>query len=177
MTDSQADAEKGDHGAGDPGRPERPRLRTRPLGYKRSDVDEALEARDAQLTELRQDVAALWLAFSQHDRMIRALGGEDPQPRPAPAPAPASTDPGDADDGSEDLDTGAVAAEAESIGNQLSELDEVLAAIEMATKTLESTYADDIAHPAVDQDSEPDREPAAEGDGEARAEGDAPGRP
>jgi len=154
LADAREDAEDGGSGT-DPGRPERPRLRTRPLGYKRSDVDEALEARDAQLTELRQDVAALWLAFAQHDRMIRALGGEDPKPagQAEPAAAGPTTAPADSAAPPQEVDTGAVAAEAESIGNQLSELDEVLAAIEMATRTLETTYADEISGPEESDES------------------------
>ena len=73
--------------------------------------------------------------------MIRTLGGEAPPPateQPAAAAAPERP----ADPSSAERST--TEAEAESIGNQLSELDEVLAAIEMATKTLEHTYADEI---------------------------------
>ncbi len=127
---------RGDHAAADLGRPERPKLRRRPLGYKRADVDEALEARDSELDELKQDIAALWLAFAQHDRMIRALGGEDPPPLVQRPASPQTPEP--------DAGPSPVEAEAESIGNQLSELDEVLAAIEMATRTLEHTYSDEI---------------------------------
>jgi hypothetical protein len=140
LTDERAEdaeAPAGDHAPADLGRPERPKLRRRPLGYRRADVDEALEARDSELAELKQDIAALWLAFAQHDRMIRALGGEEPPP-PVHPPAPAAPEPNPAEQPS------AVEAEAESIGNQLSELDEVLAAIEMATKTLEHTYSEEI---------------------------------
>ena len=116
------------------GTPERPALRTRPFGYRKGDVHRALDARDAELTELKQDIAALWLAFAQHDRMIR---GETPAPTPAlpeagPGPAESSQD-------REWIDS-----EAGSIGAQLTELDEVLAAIEMATRTLEGAYADEI---------------------------------
>lgn len=168
MSDEPADdtgTSRGEHGAADLGRPERPKLRRRPLGYKRADVDEAFEARDSELAELKQDIAALWLAFAQHDRMIRALGGEDPPPlveRPAPATPEPQPEP---------LGPSPIEAEAESIGNQLSELDEVLAAIEMATKTLEHTYSDEIeasrattqgvegGTPAADEEPE---EPAAD---------------
>ena len=136
MAGATEESEDGEgRGAGaEPGRPERPRLRRSPLGYRRADVDAALETRDSQLAELRQDIAALWLAFAQHDRMLRALGGEAAQseaaPRkPEPEPAP---------------EQAVIAAEAASIGEQLSELDDVLAAIEMATQTLERTYADEI---------------------------------
>ena len=129
---------------------------SRPLGYKRADVDEALEARDPSWPSCKQDIAALWLAFAQHDRMIRALGGEVPRRRPCrpsgrrrrgatrPRPVPARLE-----------------AEAESIGDQLSELDEVLAAIEMATQTLEHTYSDEIESlppgaPSGDEAGEPE---------------------
>lgn len=98
-------------------------------------MDEAFEARDGELAEMRQDIAALWLAFAQHDRMIRALGGETPPPlveRPPAPPEPIVPSPSP------------VEVEAASIGSQLSELDEVLAAIEMATQTLERTYSDEI---------------------------------
>ena len=138
----------------------RPRLRRRPLGYRRADVDEAFAARDAEVAELRQDIAALWLAFAQHDRMIRTPGG-GADPQPGQAPAPGADDPHRADPST----TGAAT---ESIGEQLSELDEVLAAIEMATKTLEHTYADEIGAPraaAPDSDREGD-----EGEGEEGAE-------
>ena len=121
----------------EPGTPEPARLRRRPFGYRRADVDEALQTRDSQLAELRQDIAALWLAFAQHDRMIRDLtGAPDPVTEPSPAPAvPAASaaaplEPSDP---------------AESVGRQLSDLDEVLAAIEMATQTLERTYSDEVA--------------------------------
>jgi hypothetical protein len=141
LTDERAEegeTPSGEHAAADFGRPERPKLRRRPLGYKRADVDEAFEARDSELAELKQDIAALWLAFAQHDRMIRALGGEVPPPlfQPSAAPTPRSEP--------EPLGPSSNEADAESIGNQLSELDEVLAAIEMATKTLEHTYSDEI---------------------------------
>lgn len=134
-------AEERDPGGPDPGRgesppgqPARPRLRRSPFGYRRSDVEEALDARDAELTVLRQDIAALWLAFAQHDRVLSRLAGE-----PAPAAGPAA-----------ERATGAAAApapapldsEAASIGAQLSELDQVLAAIETATKRLERAYGE-----------------------------------
>lgn len=141
----------------EPGRPERPRLRRSAFGYRRADVDEALDARDGELAELRQDVAALWLAFAQHDRVLRSLSA-DAAPAPPPPPAP----PPEAEPGPPPEE---VAAEATSIGDQLSELDEVLAAIEMATQTLERTYAEEIRgagrpegeseQPPDDADAEP----------------------
>ena len=134
---NQADATVGET-VPEPGTPESPRLRKRPFGYKRADVDEALATRDSQLAELRQDIAALWLAFAQHDRMIRELtGSADPGPSRASAAteARAEASPAAADE----------LADAESVGRQLSDLDEVLAAIEMATQTLERKYSDEIA--------------------------------
>jgi hypothetical protein len=123
----------------EPGTPEPPRLRKRPFGYKRADVDEALATRDSQLAELRQDIAALWLAFAQHDRMIRELtGGADPGPAQAPPAEAAAPSP---------TPTAEPVPDAESVGKQLSDLDEVLAAIEMATQTLERTYSDEVAEP------------------------------
>jgi hypothetical protein len=158
-TAGQSASEPGDPAAG----PSRPKLRRRPLGYRRGDVDEAFAARDAELAELRQDIAALWLAFAQHDRLIRTLGGRA-DPLPSEQPGPVAAPEGGADPNQEDLST--TEAATESIGDQLSELDEVLAAIEMAPKTLEHTYADEIG---------PSRSAAADsadgsgGDGDAEA--------
>ncbi|MFN8112972.1 MAG: hypothetical protein U0R51_07210 [Solirubrobacterales bacterium] len=161
-SDETEDDEGGDAGA-EPGRPERPRLRRSPLGYRRADVDAALEKRDDELTELRQDVAALWLAFAQHDRVLRALSEgavappsapQIPEPEREVSPA-AEIEPGP--------DQAEIAAEAASIGEQLSELDDVLAAIEMATQTLERTYADEIRGAGRGGSSEA---PAKPGEGE-----------
>lgn len=124
--------------------PTRPRLRRRPLGYKRADVDDALAARDDELAELRQDVAALWLAFAQHDRILRAIA-EGAAPRASAERtqqghvAATETDAGQAPAAAP------LAGEAASIGTQLSELEEVLAAIESATQTLERTYSEELA--------------------------------
>ena len=83
---------------------ERPGLRRAFLGYRKDDVDQAFEARDTELAEMRQDVAALWLAFAQHDRLIRSIleaSGSSPLPRPPevtpvpvaePVPAPVAPD-------------------------------------------------------------------------------------
>ena len=154
-----------------PGAPDPPQLRRRPFGYRKADVDRALDARDTELTELKQDIAALWLAFSQHDRMIRALGGEVPRVTAAVErePAPQAVEPSVEQEG--------VESGAESIGEPLTELDEVLAAIEMATRTLEDTYADEIeasrtGAPGDDEagevaaDSSPGPEDEAEADSE-----------
>jgi hypothetical protein len=112
----------------DPGRPAPPRLRRSPLGYRRADVDAVLADRDEELAGLRRDIAALWLAVTEHDRMLRELAG------PEAPPTPASGDP----------EPAAAPVETTSIGEQLAELGDVLAAIEMATQALESTYADEI---------------------------------
>ena len=134
--------------------PPSPKLRTRPFGYRKEDVREALGARDAELdaragelAELRQDVAALWLAFAQHDRMIRsALAGAGGAPE-APTQVPA-----------EGAEASPAASPDPAIGRQLSELDEVLAAIELATQTLERTYAGEVAE--TDEREGPTAEPA-----------------
>jgi hypothetical protein len=130
-----------------------PPLRRSLFGYRTEDVDRAFEARDTELAELRQDVAALWLAFSQHDRLIRAAlempGSPPPAPAaPAPAePAPAPTEPAAADASA-------------PINRQLEELDHVLAAIESATQTLERTYAEETGAPQATEAGGP----AASGD-------------
>jgi hypothetical protein len=151
------EAEGGEERAVPPERPAPPRLRRRPLGYKRADVDEALGARDAELAELRQDVAALWLAFAQHDRILQALTGEAPPPAPPAERAPAEVD-------APSAGPARLRSEAASIGDQLSELGDVLAAIEMATQTLERTYVSD---PAQGGTGAPQQRPSADSDAAA----------
>lgn len=138
-------AGKGENGRGElalgASTTERPSLRRGFLGYRREDVHLAFDARDAELAELRQDVAALWLAFGQHDRMIRraleqlaaSQARKVPQP---PEPPPPS-----------------------AVSRQLLELDDVLTAIETATNSLERSYAEQIAPPAATP-----AEPEAKGD-------------
>lgn len=129
-------------------------MRRRLLGYKRADVEQALEARaseldarDAELDELRRDIAALWLAFAQHDRTLgelrAALAPERGEPEPG---APATEDALEprAKLESEPATTEGAGEPDPSVGRQLAELDEVLAAIEMATQTLERSYAEEI---------------------------------
>lgn len=136
----------------------RPSLRRGLLGYRRDDVHQALDARDAEVAELRQDVAALWLAFGQHDRMIRnaleqgaaARPTEPPRPVEKPATPPAPT--------VQPAPTGPAVAP-ESITRQLSELDDVLAAIETATQSLERSYADEIAPEAPGKAASADDSP------------------
>lgn len=139
-----------DGGAGEPTEPPpapppppRPRLRRRPLGYKRADVDDALAAREGELAELRQDVAALWLAFAQHDRILRTIA-EGSAPR-APAAGTEPESEATAEAGQPAGAAGPLSGEAASIGTQLTELEEVLAAIESATQSLERTYAEELA--------------------------------
>lgn len=138
-------------------------LRRRLLGYKRADVEAALgareselDARDAELGELRQDIAALWLAFAQHDRMIGELHRAIPAPAPATAEAVARPE---HETAVEPEPAAAPAAADPSVGRQLADLDEVLAAIEMATQTLEQTYADEIE----ETEGEPEGERSGEG--------------
>jgi hypothetical protein len=140
---------------------QRPGLRRGLFGYRREDVDQALEARDTELAEMRQDVAALWLAFAQHDRLIRSVvegRSSSPQPRPAapaaPPPRPVAPEPAPAPPPAPVPSQAPVAADptaAEAtapISRQLEELDQVLAAIESATQTLERTYVDEAGKPA-----------------------------
>ena len=113
---------------------DRPPLRRGLFGYRTDDVDQAFEARDTELAELRQDVAALWLAFSQHDRLIRAALEMPASSPPAASPVTPTTPPAPTEP----------AVEAQPpINRQLEELDHVLAAIESATQTLERTYAEE----------------------------------
>lgn len=121
----------------------RPRLRRSPFGYRRSDVDEALGARDAELAVLRQDIAALWLAFAEHDRILRQPGSEPAELAEPPVPTVQQQQPLD--------------SEAASIGVQLAELDEVLASIETATRRLERAYAErgDEVRPQPEAQGEP----------------------
>lgn len=168
---------------------EQPKLRRRPFGYRKGDVREAIErreaelearsaeldARDAEVGELRQDVAALWLAFAQHDRMIRSAFGEDAGATPerarpeAPAEAgagPASSEPTPAEEGPPPSIAPLPTTSGDlAIGRQLSDLDEVLAAIELATQTLERTYVEETDVPpsqARDGGDPPEASPSGE---------------
>lgn len=159
-----------------------PKLRRRLLGYKRADVQRVLEVRDdevgnleveldereSELRELRQDVAALWIAFAQHDRMIKSLGeaqaaqpaasepssmAAPPEPdRPAEAPPPAPEPIAES------------IGDEPSVGRQLADLDEVLAAIEIATQTLEQTYVEEISEREPEAEPEPDAESERSGE-------------
>lgn len=180
------------------------RLRRRLLGYKRTDVESALRARDeslddledeldtrdAELSQLRQDIAALWLAFAQHDRTIEDLRAAvialaDSQPAAAatsPRPIPRGTA---VDEERQTVDEileeeehqppAPVEGAEPSVGRQLADLDEVLAAIEMATQTLEQTYAEEIEETrataeAASPDDE-DADPVADDEAESERSG------
>lgn len=162
---------------------ERPRLRRRLLGASRGDVVAELAERDSELAELRRDVAALWLAFGQHERTLHQIlvalerisgveidapGGRSAERREPDPPTAA----GAGEDGAEEADAyeraprRQTAPEAEpsapsaesgerpprpavgSISEQLSDLDDVLAAIEQATSSLERTYSSRLAETA-----------------------------
>jgi hypothetical protein len=142
-------------------------MRRAPFGYRRGDVEAALAARDAELAELRQDVAALWLAFAQHDRLLRGGPSEQEIAAPASEPSERSISP-DPDPGSDQA-----AARAASIGAQLSELDQVLSAIEEATRTLERTYETEIGKPG-DASTAGGEEIGAPGEPPTEADGPEP---
>jgi hypothetical protein len=134
-----------------------PGLRRSLFGARAEDVRVQLEARKADFDELRRDVAALWLAFGQHERAIRdliaaaeALGGvrsRSPS-ESASAPQPADGPPGDSAEEVVPADPQEPppppGVPADVIAAQLSGLDDVLSAIEQATRSLERTYADEI---------------------------------
>lgn len=149
-------------------------LRRGLLGYRRADVERALaerdesvddlatelDARDAELAELRQDIAALWLAFAQHDRMLGELRTVITAAQPEPDERAEPEGFGPAEEREADLDPEAredasgLEAPAASVGRQLADLDEVLAAIEMATQTLEQTYAEEVEATAEELEGE-----------------------
>jgi hypothetical protein len=150
---------------------EEPKLRRGPFGYRKADVIRLLErrqsdlgSREAELAELRQDIAALWLAFAQHDRMLRRALGEEEQPAPPTAePSPPAAETGDPPPTAERVAVPpppAPVGDDAAIGRQLSDLDDVLAAIELATQTLERTYVDVPA--GKGEQPEPPADPPAE---------------
>lgn len=167
VSDAGDEADQGAGPAPEPGTPAPAKLRRSVFGYRRADVDRVLEDRDALLAELRQDVAALWLAFAQHDRMIReGLRGQDavaPRGEEVEASPTAELSP----------DALAAAEDSASIGRQLADLDEVLAAIEIATGTLERTYAEEIATEPEDGGDRRGSRPEAPPDAVEEAEPDA----
>lgn len=143
--------------APDASRSDGPRLRRRLLGLKASDVEAEIGARDTEIAELKRDIAALWLAFGQHERTIQEIlkaiegggGGAIPPPGgrvQSGVPAPGAQKPDPEPRGA-------------SIARQLSSLDEVLGAIEEATRTLERSYAEEIkgGGKAESAEGEPDQ--------------------
>lgn len=154
----------------DPSRPDSPRLRRGLLGVRAGDVSAEIGLRDAEIAELRRDIAALWLAFGQHERTIQELvstiedggGGALVPPGGRPTGAEqqsrAGREPGEAPRGA-------------SIAKQLSSLDEVLGAIEEATRTLERSYAEEIEEGGTESPAEAESRRSQDEGGEP-----APGR-
>lgn len=141
------------------------RLRRRLFGLRAREVEAEISERNSDVAELRRDVAALWLAFGQHERTIRQLleaieriadtsidppGAAPATPAAAEAPPSRQSSPHDpSQTGGSEPAPGAAVPDLEplasSIGDQLSDLDEVLGAIERATRSLERSYAEEIA--------------------------------
>ncbi len=141
------------------------RLRRRLFGYRPGDVAEVISSKQEEIAILQRDVAALWLAFSQHERTIRtmleaieALGGERLDPPGARSPRrpdaggreedPDQQDPDPQDPaavGEPHPSTPGAQTNPEATAAQLAGLDEVLAAIEHATQSLEQAYAEEVA--------------------------------
>lgn len=107
-------------------RDDRPRLRGALLGYRRADVERELDASRRTSAELRREIAALWLAFARQERAIGELAGSLERSVQAPARSP----------GPQGEGTGSG-----TIDGRLSDLDEVLAAIEAATASLGRSIA------------------------------------
>lgn len=129
---------------GGTGRTPAGRLRRSLFGVRAADVQRELDVRDAEIEELRRELAALWQTYAQHDRAIReALS---PQPEP-----PAQ------ENGGEPSEPGPSPAERRAaIEAQLGGLDEALAAIEQATQTLERAYRPPAKPDAADVPSDDD---------------------
>lgn len=118
-----------------------PRLRRGLFGYRRADVRAELEAQAIEVDEMRDELAALWLAFNQHERTIRDLitavrkaGGSEVDPPGARTMNDLYTNP---NEGSARSDAW--------VADQLEGLDEVLGAIKQATELLERGYEGEIA--------------------------------
>ena len=112
---------------------------------------------------MRRDIAALWIAFNQHERSLRDLAGRLEASLGALAPPLAAE--GAPIAAHEPLEPPTPSGD--EISDQLADLDEVLAAIERATQVLEHTHADELEsrRPAAG----PEREAGA---GEGSAEQD-----
>jgi hypothetical protein len=166
---------------GQPHPRKRIRLRRSPMGVRAVDVRDQLDAigtelddRRDDIDELRNDVAALWLAFGQHERALRdlisaveALGGarvawpgdhghghQLPFQAESLPGVPPPRDP---------FDPPGSQIDRETIASQLAGLDDVLAAIDQATRSLESVYGDAArGKPAADPAPTPDAPPTQE---------------
>ena len=144
-------------------------LRRRLLGRRKPEAgrgrtgegpaDDVTGGSDPEIAEMRRDIAALWLAFNHHERALRDLAGRLEASPGAPAPLPAA-------DRDEIPGTEAAADPGQAatpISEQLSDLDDVLAAIERATEVLERTHADEIERPGESDDPAASAETQAEG--------------
>jgi hypothetical protein len=137
----EASAGAEDSGSDGPGR-----LRRRLLGRDRRQTDrrasEPAAASGSEIAEVRRDIAALWIAFNQHERSLRDLAGRLEASLGALAPPLAPEDATPAE--SELPGPPAAVPSGDEISDQLADLDEVLAAIERATQVLEHTHADEL---------------------------------
>jgi hypothetical protein len=138
--DEEASPGGEDSGTDGPGR-----LRRRLLGRDRRRTDrrasEPATASGSEIAEMRRDIAALWIAFNQHERSLRDLAGRLEASLGALAPPPASEG---ATAGGGELPGPPPTVSGDEISDQLADLDEVLAAIERATQVLEHTHADEL---------------------------------
>ena len=112
------------------------RLRRGLFGFRGGDVRAELAARNAEAEELRDDVAALWLVFNQHERAIRELIGAVERLGGGRIPKPGERN---WDDPEDEGDRGTIIPDA-WMADQMEGLDEVLAAIKQATDLLERGY-------------------------------------
>lgn len=163
--DALPDDEDVELGARGKPRPQkRMRLRRSPLGVRAIDVRDQLEAMRVELDdrrddidELRNDVAALWLAFGQHERAIReliaaveSLGGARvswPGESEHGHQLPFQTESLPGVPPARPLEPPGTALDRDTIAAQLAGLDDVLAAIDQATRSLEGVYGEDAAEP------------------------------
>lgn len=134
------------------------RLRRRLFGYRRADVEAELSSRGRELGELRRDVAALWLAFAQHERTInRVLDSLEHLSGIRIEPPGGRREHGHGASGGPSEPSRPQAGESVTgdIADRLSDLDQVLDAIGRATASLERTYA---GEPRDTRDDEPGSE-------------------
>jgi hypothetical protein len=170
----------------DPAQVEATKLRRRLFGgYRPDDVESALRTREEQIAELRRDVAALWLAFGQHERTIQdmlvalerlaGVGVDPPGARADEMREPAGGDAApDTPTAAPDTPTGETTRGEDAVGLQLGDLDQILVAIEEATQSLERTYHEEIV--AREEGAEPgggEQREDAGGGAEDSQEGDS----